>query len=97
MNNEFNKQPTFRELPLQHIELMPLREEMDNAYKRIYAEVIDMTDEAIYDAVIRMGKRLGITDLYLMDGKFVADALREKFEREYGRPMQYSECEIHEQ
>lgn len=79
----------FKKLPLQHIEFVPLREEMDNAYKRILAEVIDMTDSAIYDAIIRMCKREGITDLYLMDEKFVSEALREKFEREYGRELEF--------
>lgn len=55
----------------------------DNPYtiSKISAIVADMTDEAIYQAIIKMAREEGITDLYLMDKKFVFDALKEKLEK----------------
>lgn len=52
--------------------------------KSISATVADMTDNAVYNAIIRSAQESGVTDLYLMDKKFVADALREKLDREKG-------------
>lgn len=72
--------------PLNHISI-PSNLGLDGAYKKIFAEVIDTTDEVLYNAVVRMCKNMGVTDIYLMDEKFVFDALREKFEREYGRNL----------
>ena len=46
------------------------------------AYVIDMADKAIADAVLAEARTAGITNLYLLDRKFVLDALREKIERE---------------
>lgn len=49
---------------------------------KISAIIADMTDNAIYEAIIKMAKEEGITDLYLMDKKFVFEALKEKLECE---------------
>lgn len=48
----------------------------------LLAEVVDRTDTAILDAIIMEAKHQGVTDLYLIDRKFVMDALREKIARE---------------
>lgn len=50
---------------------------------RFIARVIDMQDQAVYDAAIRAASEAGIDTLYLMDKQFVIDALREKLERDY--------------
>lgn len=49
---------------------------------KIAAVVADMTDDAIYEAIINAAKEEGITDLYMMDKKFVLDAIKEKLKRE---------------
>ena len=54
----------------------------DANVKKIMATVQDVTDQAIYNAIIKEAQDAGVTDLYLMDKKFVLDALREKLERE---------------
>ncbi len=48
---------------------------------RLYADVVDMTDNAIVDACVKEARRAGINDVYLLDRKFVLDALREKSAR----------------
>ena len=77
-------------MPFQHIS-MPHNEMLNGIYKKIRAEVIDFADKELYNAVARMCMNMGVTDLYLMDEKFVFDALREKFEREYGRELNIDE------
>lgn len=46
------------------------------------AVIIDAADEAIANAVIQEAIADGVAELYLLDRKFVLDALREKIERE---------------
>lgn len=48
----------------------------------IRAAVVDATDKAIADAAIQTAIADGVAELYLLDRKFVLDALREKIERE---------------
>ncbi len=50
----------------------------------VRAVVTDTTDEAIASAVIQEAIADGVAELYLLDKKFVLDALREKIEREKG-------------
>lgn len=42
------------------------------------AEVCDMADNAIRDAVVDAAQKAGITELYLLDKTFICDAIREK-------------------
>lgn len=56
-------------------------------YKRIAAVVEDMADEAIVAAVKAEAMKQGVTDLYMLDRKFVIDALKEKIEREKPKPL----------
>ena len=57
--------------------------QIENPYEvsKISAVVADMTDQAIYEAIITYAKNEGVTDLYLMDKQFVMDAIKEKLER----------------
>lgn len=52
--------------------------------RRIRVELKDFDDIAIVDAVVRKAYQEGISDLYLLDSKFIMDAIREKLERENG-------------
>lgn len=63
----------------------------DTTVKKIMATVQDVTDQAIYNAIIKEAQDAGVTDLYLMDKKFVFDALREKLEREKPKPLTMEE------
>ena len=53
-----------------------------SCYAKALAQLIDMTDKVIYDAIIATAIEEGITDLYLLDKQFVIEALREKLKRE---------------
>lgn len=77
---------------MRHFDI-PQEFDMTNPYtiKSISAVVADMTDNAVYNAIIRSAQDSGVTDLYLMDKKFVADALREKLERENPKPLTIEE------
>lgn len=48
----------------------------------IQAAVVDAANKGITDAVIQTAIADGVAELYLLDRKFVLDALREKLERE---------------
>lgn len=50
--------------------------------QRIYTEVVDMFDDSIVQACVRTAKEAGLTDLVLLDKRFVLEALIEKMERE---------------
>ena len=52
------------------------------AKRNICVQVADMLDNDIMDCIIDLAKENGITDLVVLDKKFVLDALREKMERE---------------
>ena len=42
------------------------------------AEVYDMADNAIRDAIVDAAQKAGITELYLLDKTFILEAIREK-------------------
>ena len=66
--------------------------EMPYEVSKISAVVADTTDQAIYEAIINFAKTEGITDLYLIDKQFVADALNEKIETtKGGKKMSFHE------
>lgn len=50
--------------------------------KKIHAEMVDMNDKVIVDAIINGAVEAGITDLYLLNKQFILDAIREKMERD---------------
>lgn len=60
---------------------------VDNYAAKVQAAVIDMTDQLIVKAITEEAKAAGYTDLYLMDKKFVLDAIREKLDRASMRPL----------
>ena len=78
--------------PLQHC-IIPQHEfpELDYHVTRIQATAIDMADNLIVQAITQAAKEDGITDLYLIDKKFAADAIREKLEREDPKPLTLEE------
>lgn len=57
-------------------------EEMRKYITKIHAEVVDRTDTVIYEAIVNAAKEAGVSDLYLIDKKFVVDAILEKCSRE---------------
>lgn len=50
--------------------------------EKIYADTVNLHDKAIVDACIKAAEEAGFTQLYLLDRRFVLDALREKLERD---------------
>lgn len=63
--------PIFRK-----IELSPPQIDGDYIYRKVAANCVDMTDETILRAIIEMAKDDGIQELYLLDKKFVLNALK---------------------
>lgn len=49
--------------------------------QRIFADCIDMENEAIVAAVVRAAKEVGFTEIFLLDKKFVLDALTAAVEK----------------
>lgn len=49
---------------------------------KVAAQVIDMAEDVIVQAVMNAAQEAGVTDLYLMDKRFVIEALVEKANRE---------------
>ena len=45
---------------------------------RFAAEVCDLADNVIRDAVVDAARKAGITELYLMDKTFILEAIRDK-------------------
>lgn len=55
-----------------------------NIEAKIAAKIVDLAEEAVVQAVLDEASAAGITDMYLIDKKFVIEALKEKFKRERG-------------
>lgn len=51
---------------------------------RFAADVLDMAEQAIVDATIKAAMEAGITELYLIDRRFILEAIREKLARDGG-------------
>ena len=69
--------------PLKHYSIpQEIHGLLDDQYKKIQAAAIDMTDNLVVQAITQAAKEEGVTDLYLIDKKFAADAIKEKLERE---------------
>lgn len=72
---------------MQHFHLKDPEIDDDNPMRianRIYADVVDMTNNTIVDACVKTARQAGINDVYLLDRDFVLAALREKIERMRG-------------
>lgn len=50
--------------------------------RNVEVKLVDMMDRLIMDEILRTANEEGITDLFVMDKKFVLDAIREKMERD---------------
>lgn len=55
-----------------------------NYKQTIQAQVIDMTDRLILDAIIQAARENGVDDLYVIDKTFILEAIAEKIERMKG-------------
>lgn len=78
--------------PLKHYSIpQQIHGLLDDHAQRIRAAAIDMTDNLIVQAITQAAKEEGVTDLYLIDKKFAADAIKEKLERENPQPLTIEE------
>lgn len=78
--------------PLKHYSIpQQIHGLLDDHAQRIQAAAIDMTDNLIVQAITQAAKEEGVTDLYLIDKKFAADAIKEKLEREDPNPLTIEE------
>lgn len=75
---------------MKHIELENIYEVVDDCKirKNIVAQIVDMTDKVILEAVIEFAKSEGITDLYLLDKEFVKTALEREIAKRKGGDTQ---------
>lgn len=78
---------------LQHHKLVPFSEELIKGLddgimsisQRLLAQVVDMTDEVIVQAIIDYAREAGVTDLFLIDKEFIMSAIK--------REIQYRKAE----
>lgn len=74
--------------PIYHVSLNNddlIKGMFDGGYKiteKIMVRAVDMIDKLITDEIIRIAEEAGVTELYLPDKQFIAEAIREKMERE---------------
>ena len=68
---------------MKHIELENIYEVVDDNKFRINiaAQIVNMTDKVILEAIIEFAKSEGIKDLYLLDKEFVKTALEREIAR----------------
>lgn len=66
-----------------HLHLKDIEYDMDEytIINKIKAQVVEVYNDVIVQACIDAAKEEGVNDLYLLDKKFVIDALREKIQR----------------
>lgn len=67
--------------PFEHIRLNPPEIKFDKGVysfeQKVYAECINVEERAVVAAVVRAAKEAGFTEMFLLDRKFVLDALTE--------------------
>lgn len=54
---------------------------MAEIHRQFMVELVDIADRRVVNAIIDAVKKAGVTHLYLIDKKFVVDAIQEKLER----------------
>lgn len=80
-------------IPVMHYDLRdvnPLKMDLDascdyDMYKitgMISAKLVEYQEQVIHEAIVKEAIKDGVSDLYILDKRFVFDALREKMERE---------------
>ena len=80
---------TTEESPLQHIKLvdpiLDLQPSIDNKMyiikHKIQAQIADLNDKAIVQAIIDYANKQGYTDLFLIDEEFIKSAMLHEIER----------------
>ena len=79
----------FKPKPLEHFRIKTTELDILGQQSPIYqitnklaVIAAEETDRAILDEIIRVAKSEGITDLIVLDKKFIVEAIREKMERE---------------
>lgn len=70
--------------PLEHYKLndMQFNDDMTEMIMKLHVSVIDKMEQPIVDAVVEAAREEGVTNLCILDKKFVIDALKEKMARE---------------
>lgn len=61
--------------------LADLDKPMTEIHRQFMIELVDMADRCVVNAIIDAAREAGVTHLYLIDKKFVVDAIQEKLER----------------
>ena len=78
---------------LMHYEFPENRSRFDSVIATIAAQVADTTDGVIVQAIIKAAADMGITDLYLIDKKFIQEALSERIARAKNEPLTIEELQ----
>jgi len=83
--------------PFKHIHFDILRSPLEeqpfkHELAKIAAQVTDMTDRTITEAITEAAIQEGLTDLYLIDRRFILEAIEEKVKREKNEPLTLEEA-----
>lgn len=76
------KFPIPESFDLEFVEDNPLTSTVCKIQESVMVKIVKMLDKLLVDAVIDYAKDNGVSHLYLMDEKFVLDALKEKLIRD---------------
>lgn len=73
--------PKLHYVPLPHNHITEIQDFQSSITGKISAQVVDTTDKALYEAIIRYADEQGITDLYIIDEEFVKSAIINEIKR----------------
>lgn len=79
--HEFNFPPKPADIKL--LDVLPDEKVRLEIIRNVEVKLIDMLDQLILDETVRAAQEAGITDLFVLDKKFVIDAIRERWKEIY--------------
>lgn len=74
-------QRTIQHIPLYLDDVIDTHGSVAFLHKKIMAQVVDITDRAIYEAIRKYAYEQGVTDIYLIDEEFIKSAIIHEVER----------------
>ena len=77
-------QQTLMHIPLYLDDIIDTHGSVATLHKKIMAQVVDITNRAICEAIRKYAYEQGVTDIYLIDEDFIKSAIMHEIERREG-------------
>lgn len=74
------------------VEIKDIGDSLYSVTHKLQTELIEAEEKNIVDAICAAAKEAGVTDLYLLDKKFIFEAIQEKQERERNKAKYKKDC-----